>query len=59
MLEAIKGIVGSKKFWITVIGSAVVTGLSLAHVSQDIVMVVAGLFGVNVGAQGYADGSKK
>lgn len=58
MLEAVKGIFASRKFWITVVGSAVVTGLSYAGVSQDIVMVVAGLFGINVGAQGYADGKK-
>lgn len=58
MFAAIKGVLSSKKFWITVAGSAVVGGLSYLHAPQEIIMTVAGLFGVNVAAQGAADFGK-
>ncbi len=44
MLQAIKGLVGSKKFWLNQLG--------LPH---DIIMFIGGLFGANVVAQGIAD----
>lgn len=55
MLTAVKGLVASKKFWITIVGTAVTTALTLAGVPHDIVMTVASLFGVNVASQGFAD----
>ena len=58
MLEAIKELFASKKFWLTIIGSAVVGGLTFAGVSQEIVLFVAGLFGLNALGQGMADFGK-
>lgn len=58
MLQALKGILSSKKFWITVLGSAVCGGLSYVHAPQELIMIVAGLFGVNVAGQGLADFGK-
>lgn len=58
-MEAIKALFGSKKFWMTLIGSALVGGLTYAGIDHNVVMVVAGLFGVNVFAQGVADSGKK
>lgn len=59
MWQAMKGLMGSKKFWMTVIGSAVVGGLSYLHAPADVVQLVAGLFGVGVMGQGMADWGKE
>lgn len=58
MLEAFKGLISSKKFWMTVVGSAVVGGLSFAHAPTEVIALVAGLFGMNIGTQGYIDSKK-
>jgi hypothetical protein len=58
MLDAIKGILGSKKFWLTISGSAVVGGLKYFHAPDEIIAMVAGLFGLNIAAQGMADFGK-
>lgn len=58
MKEALKGLFGSKKFWLTILGSAAVGGLSAAHVPNQIIVIVGSLFGVGVGAQGLADFGK-
>ena len=58
MFDGLKGMFSSKKFWLSVVGSGVVTGLSLAHVPTEIVLLVGSIFGINVAAQGYADGKK-
>ena len=58
MLNAIKGILRSKKFWLTVSGSAVVGALKYFHISEEIIAIVAGLFGLNIAAQGMADFGK-
>ncbi len=54
-MQGIRSMLNSRKFWITVLGSAVVTALSMTGVPSEIVVVVASLFGVNIGAQGIAD----
>lgn len=58
MLQAIKELLGSKKFWMTLIGSATVGGLHYAGVNDTIVAAVGALFGINIGAQGLADFKK-
>jgi hypothetical protein len=58
MLSAIKGLLSSKKFWLTVLGSAVVGGLQMAGVGQEIIVMVASLFGLNIAGQGLADFGK-
>jgi len=58
MLTAIKGLVGSKKFWLTIIGSAAVGGLGYVHAPQEIIVSVASLFGIGVVGQGMADFGK-
>lgn len=59
MFEGIKGIVGSKKFWITIVGSAVVVALQMLHMSPEIIAIVSGLFGLNALGQGMADFGKE
>lgn len=58
MLTAVKGLLASKKFWLTVIGSAVVGGMHYAGISEAITVTVGSLFGVGVAAQGAADFGK-
>lgn len=58
-MEGIKLLLKSRKFWLTIIGSAVVGGMGYVHVSPEIIAMVAGLFGINIGAQGVADMRKK
>lgn len=58
MLNAIKELLKSKKFWLTIIGSAVVGGLTFAGVSNEIILMVGGFFGLNALGQGMADFGK-
>ena len=55
MKETLMNLLKSKKFWMTIIGSAVCGGLTFAGVPSETIVLVAGLFGVNIGAQGIAD----
>lgn len=59
MFSALKGLLSSKKFWMVIIGSAVVSGLQQLHVPMEIIGTVAGLFGVGVAGQGLADFGKE
>ena len=59
MFNALKGLLGSKKFWIIVLGSAVVGGLQQLNVPVEVVKLIAGLFGVGVVGQGLADFGKE
>lgn len=58
MKSALKELLGSKKFWMTIIGSAVVGGMKYGHVPDEVITAVAALFGVNIAAQGAADFGK-
>lgn len=66
MWNAIKGLLGSKKFWMTVIGSAVVAALAallpLLGLGEDVVETiltyVAGFFGVGLAGYGLQDFGK-
>lgn len=58
MFAAIKGLLGSKKFWMAILGSVAVTVLQQFGVSQEILMAVAGFFGVAIAGQGMADFGK-
>lgn len=67
MFNAIKGLFKSKKFWLAVIGSAVVTALAgilpllgLGEiVTAQIIQYVAGFFGVSLAGIGLADFGKE
>lgn len=58
MLAALKELSTSKKFWMTILGSAIVGGLTAAHAPNELVLIIGSLFGVGVGAQGLADFGK-
>lgn len=58
MIQVWKELLGSKKFWLTILGSAVCTGLQAAGVSHELVLLVGSLFGANVMGQGLADFGK-
>lgn len=55
MITTIKDLFQSKKFWITIIGSAITAGLTYAGAPNELVITIASLFGVNVAGQGLAD----
>jgi hypothetical protein len=59
MFDGLLALLKSKKFWLTILGTAVTAGLTMAHAPQEVILVVAGLFGTNVAAQGFADFNKK
>lgn len=67
MLDALKKLLGSSKLWMAVIGSAIVTllaatlpslGLSADMVHQ-VLLSVAGFFGIGIGGIGLADMGKE
>jgi len=58
MIAAFKGLFGSKKYYLVLIGSGVVGALQYAHAPSEIIAIVGGLFGVNVLGQGLADFGK-
>jgi hypothetical protein len=58
MLSAIKGILTSKKWIMVIIGSAAVGIMQHFGVPQEIIVAIAGLFGVGVAGQGMADFGK-
>lgn len=58
MFAAIKGLLGSKKFWMAILGSVAVAVLQQVGASQDIILAVAGFFGVAIAGQGLADFGK-
>lgn len=59
MLSALKGLLASKRFWMVVIGSGLVAGLNQLGVPQDIIVIVASFFGLNILTQGAADVGKE
>lgn len=58
MIKVLNDLIQSNKFWMTIFGSAVVAGLSYAGAPHELTMSVAGLFGINITAQGMADFKK-
>jgi nicotinamide riboside transporter PnuC len=58
-MGVIKGLFGSKKFWLTLIGSAVVGALKYAGVGDEVITAVASLFGVSIAGFGLADMGKE
>jgi nicotinamide riboside transporter PnuC len=55
MWASIKGLFSSRKFWLTVIGTAVCSALKYAGVSEEFITVIAGLFGVSIVARAVGD----
>lgn len=58
MFNAFKELLSSKKFWLTISGSAACAALSYIHAPGELIAIVGGLFGVNVAGQGMADFGK-
>ena len=48
MVQAFLSLTKSRKFWMTVINSALVTGMNYAGVDHAVLAAIAGLFGVNI-----------
>ena len=42
----------------TILGTAICSGLALAGIPNEVILAVAGLFGVNIGSQGFVDANK-
>ncbi len=59
MFDTIKSLFSSKKFWTTVLGTAVTAGLHYAGAPEYLTLTVGGLFGTSVAAQGAADFGKE
>jgi len=59
MLEALKSLFSSKKFWLTIIGTVVVNVMAALHLPMEIILTVAGFFGVNAAAIGLQDQGKE
>jgi len=58
MLQAWKDLFKSKKFWLTITGTVVVTTMSAMNMPNDLITMVAGFFGVNIAGQAAADFGK-
>jgi len=66
MFDALKGLFASKKFWLTVIGTVVITVLTAVlnvlnvdgAIMDQILTYVAGLFGVSLAGFGLQDFGK-
>ena len=58
-MSALKGLVGSKKFWSAVIGAVVLAVTDHFGVNKEIVFSIAGLFGLQIAGQGLADAGKE
>lgn len=59
MLEALKGLFTSKKFYLTIIGTIVVTVMQASHLPIEIILTVAALFGVNAAGIAMQDKGKE
>lgn len=55
MLAKIKQLFWSRKFLMTMAGTIVCTALSFAGAPNELIAVIAGLFGVNVASHAYTD----
>lgn len=47
MFEALKGLFTSKKFYLTIIGTIVVNIMAQFHMPMELILTVAGFFGIN------------
>lgn len=54
-MVAIKGLLTSKKFYLTILGTVIVTALQQLGAPLELLAIIGGLFGTNVVAQGIAD----
>ena len=67
MLDALKGLFGSKKFWMTILGSMAVAALAMVlpafglapEMIESVLTYVAGFFGVGLAGIGLADLGKE
>lgn len=48
MFNAFKELLKSRKFFMTIVGTVAVTVMAQLGIEHDIIMTVAGLFGVNI-----------
>jgi hypothetical protein len=58
MWTVIKGFLTSKKFWVAVIGGAVIAGMNFAGVEAGTQTKVVAIIGTLLGAMGLADFGK-
>lgn len=58
MLNALKLLMLSRKFWMTVLGTIVVTVMNQLGIDHAVIASVAGLFGVNIAGIAF-EGPKK
>ena len=58
MMSAIKGLFGSKKFWVAVVGGGVVAGMNFAGVDPETQTKVLTIIATLLGAMGLADFGK-
>jgi len=59
ILKALRGLAGSRKFWMTLLGCVVVAVSDQIGIPQDKVIYIASLFGVQIGGQALADHGKE
>jgi hypothetical protein len=59
MKTAIMGLLGSKKFWMTILGCVTLAVSDNLGIPQDKVVYIASLFGVQIGGQALADHGKE
>jgi len=59
MKTAIMGLLGSKKFWMTILGCVTLAVSDHLGIPQDKVIYIAGLFGVQIGGQALSDHGKE
>jgi hypothetical protein len=59
MKTAIMGLLGSKKFWMTILGCVTLAVSDHLGIPQDKVVYIASLFGVQIGGQALADHGKE
>jgi hypothetical protein len=59
MMSAIKGLLGSKKFWSAIAGAVIASVCDHLGVDANTVYGILGLFGVQIAGQGLADVGKE
>jgi hypothetical protein len=58
MISVLKGLFTSKKFWVAIVGGAIVAGMNFAGVSAETQTKVVAIIGTLLGAMGLSDFGK-
>ena len=59
MKKALTGLLGSKTFWIAILGSAIAAGADQLGLDPSTVYSILGMFGLKIGQQAVADNGKE